>query len=292
MRISSMFCLPIEEYGFIRSADMLMDAGFTALDMTIDAKKSYVRESDIFGSGYKALANELRNRAESRGVVYNQAHAPFPSEKFYDILPRSIEFAALLGAKTIVVHPIHDVEYRGNEEPLFIRNMEFYYSLVHYARDFGIKIGIENMWQRHRVTGRICDTTCADPKELIRYHDTLKSEGVFTVCLDVGHVALCGREPENVIREIGGERIGAIHIHDVDYIEDLHTVPGVGKINFDAVSRALADINYSGDMTLEVKSFLDGFDREFYPEALSFMAKCASHLRDKVEEYKIEGNKK
>lgn len=291
MRISSMFCLPIEEYGFVQSADMLMDAGFTALDMTIDAKKVCVRESEIFTGDYKSLAQSLRDRAESRGVVYNQSHAPFPSEKFYDILPRSIEFASLLGAKTIVVHPIHDVEYRGNEESLFIRNMEFYNSLVPYARDFKIKIGIENMWQRHRVTGRICDTTCADPKKLIRYYDTLKSEGVFTVCLDVGHAALCGREPENVIREIGGERIGAIHIHDVDYIEDLHTVPGVGKINFDAVCRALADINYSGDMTLEVKSFLDGFDKEFYPEALAFMAKCALYLKNKIIKYKSEKDK-
>ena len=115
MRISSSLCLLDRGYSILQSADMLMDAGFTALDLTLDAKLSHVRESAVFTDEYKLLARELRDRAEARGVIYNQAHAPFPSERFTDILPRSIEFASLLGARAIVVHPIHNMEYEENK---------------------------------------------------------------------------------------------------------------------------------------------------------------------------------
>lgn len=287
MRISSSLCLLDRGYSILQSTDMLMDAGFSALDFTLDAKLSHVRESDIFTGDYKRLARELRDRAEARGVIYNQAHAPFPSERFIDILPRSIEFAALLGARSIVVHPIHNMEYTENKEALFESNMRFYSSLIPYARDFGIRIAIENMWQRHRVTDRICDSTCADPAELCRYYDTLNAPDLFTVCVDIGHSALCGREPETVIRAVGGKRLGALHVHDCDYIEDMHAIPYLGKINFDAVARALAEVDYSGDITLEVKSPAMGLDDSFLPETLIYMRKTAQHLASLTEKYKI-----
>lgn len=289
MKVSCNLFLVNMGYSFEENVDMLMDAGFSAIDFTVDAKLDYVSQSRIFNSEYKSFAKELCKRAESRGVAFNQSHAPFPSEKFTDFLPRTIEFASLLGIKTIVVHPLHDgFEYAQNKEALFERNMKFYSSLSPYAKSFGIKIGIENMWQRHRITGRICDSVCADPKELCRYYDSLNDPEVFTVCLDTGHTALCGREPEDVIRAVGHDRVGALHLHDVDYIEDLHTVPYLGKINFDRVARALADIGYNGDITLEIKNFAMGMNKSFYPEILLFIRKTAEHIAALTKKYKNE----
>ena len=274
-------------YSFEENVDMLINAGFSAIDFTVDAKLDYVRQSPIFTSEYKSFAKEIFKRAESQGVVFNQSHAPFPSERFTEILPRTIEFASLIGAKTVVVHPLHDgMEYSTNKELLFERNMQFYSSIAPYAKSFGIKIGIENMWQRHRITGRICDSVCADPKELCRYYDYLNDQEVFTVCVDTGHTALCGREPEDVIRAVGGKRLGALHLHDVDYIEDLHTVPYLGKINFDRVAKSLADIGYGGDITLEIKNFAMGMNKSFYPEILSFIRKTADYIVTLTQKYK------
>jgi sugar phosphate isomerase/epimerase len=142
------------------------------------------------------------------------------------------------------------------------------------------------MWQNRPVTGYICDDVCADPRELNRYYDALNDPEAFTVCLDLGHVALCGREPQDAIRTIGHDRLGALHVHDVDYVHDLHTLPGSARINWDAVCRALADIDYKGEFTLESDGFLNKYDVEFRPTATRFMADVCKHLTGKIEAYK------
>ena len=290
MKFSTQLSFLAKKYGILKGADMLVDAGFSAIDLTIH--RSYVApdtallESPIYSSDYKAFAKELRDRVESRGVVFNQAHAPFPSEDKIELLPRAIEFAGLIGAKTIVVHPALDLPYYGNEDALFEHNIKFYSSLIPYAKDSGIKIGIENIYRVHEVSGRILDTTASSPEELCRYYDELLSTGAFTVCVDIGHVALCGREPEHFIRQVGGERLGALHVHDVNYIDDQHTLPGTSKLKYDPICKALGEINYKGDITLEADGFYSRFDPEFHAEAAAFMAKVAKHLADKVDFYR------
>ena len=290
MRYSTQLSFLARKYGHIKGADMLMDAGFTAIDITIhgryDSPDTVILKTPIYSDEYESFARELRERAEARGAVYNQAHAPFPSETKIELLPRAIEFAGLLGVKTIVVHPSLALEYYHNEEATYEHNMEFYSSLVPYAKDAGVKIGIENTYRLHKVTNRICDTAGSSTEELCRYYDTLKDTGVFTICLDVGHAALCGREPADVIRDLGHERLGALHMHDVDYIDDLHHLPGTSKLKFTEICRALGEIDYTGDVTLEADRFYSGFDEDFYPEAAKFMAKTAKHLAELVDSYR------
>ena len=275
-----------EGVGLDRGLEMLLDAGFPALDLSFFKDIDYVTASD-----YKETAAQMKSYVNSKGVVFNQAHAPFRgghevySTVIRPTLPRYIEFAGLVGAKAIVVHPLMPMRHYGHVEELFELNMDFYSSLAPYAKNAGIKIAIENMWNRHPITKNIEDAACSDPYELARYYDSLNDPEAFTVCLDIGHVALCGREPEDAIRIIGGDRLGAIHAHDVNYLSDLHTLPGVSKINFDAVCRALADINYKGDFTLESEGFAKGFDNEYLPTVFKFMAETACYYRNKVLGY-------
>ena len=139
----------------------------------------------------------------------------------------------------------------------------------------------------------IIDDVCADPAELVRYYDALGNSDVFDICLDIGHVAICNREPEAAIRRIGN-KLSALHTHDVDYVNDLHTLPGVGQLNWDGIARALAEVGYSGEITLEADSFIRNMTRaygdDFAPIASKFMAECTSRLAEKVEFYKKEFN--
>ena len=275
-----------ERVGLERGIDLLIDAGFPALDLTF-GDYSYA-----IGEGALAYADKLKSYAASRGVVFNQAHAPFGGydvymQKHLPAMPEIIEFAATLGAKNIIVHPIMKGRHYGFEEEHFRMNIDFYSSLARYARSAGIKIAVENMWCTHPVTKRIEGSVCASPEDFIRYYDALDPE-VFTLCVDVGHVALTGREPEDVIRALGGERIGAIHAHDVDYVEDLHTAPGTAKLNFDAICRALAEVGYNGDFTLEVKSFCKNYPIDALPIALRFLCDTAHYYADKIEALKAE----
>lgn len=273
-------------FGLEEGISRMIDAGFTALDLSIMYDYGY-----IFEENWKETADRLRQMAEGRGVVFHQAHAPFGGgyEHYTGTLvpqmPRVFAFAGRLGIRQVVVHPLQRGRYYGHERELFDLNMDFYRSLAPFAKDAGVKIAIENMWQCHPVTHRICDDVCADPHELAAYYDTLDDPDTFTVCLDIGHVALCGREPEDAIRIIGHDRLGALHVHDVDYANDLHNLPGTAAINWDAVCRALADVRYNGCFTLEADTFLKHYDAAFRPVACKFMADTARYLAEKVEGY-------
>ena len=54
------------------AADALMDAGYPAIDISLFGQNDY-----LFIESWQDMAKELRQRAEARGAVYNQAHAPF-----------------------------------------------------------------------------------------------------------------------------------------------------------------------------------------------------------------------
>lgn len=271
-------------FGIEKGNDLILDAGFPAIDVSFFSGYDY-----IFKSDYKKRISEIRKRVNDRGGVFNQAHAPFGggytyySTETFKVLPRVLEACGLFGVRNVVVHPLQKGRYYGNEKYLFEINMEFYGKLAKYAKDSGVKIAIENMWQTHPVTGRICDDVCADPEELALYYDTLGDSEAFTVCLDIGHVALCGREPEDAIRILGNKRLGALHVHDVDYLEDCHTLPGTRKINFEKVCLALAEIDYKGDFTLEADSFLLGYPDDFKITALNFMGQTAKYYAGKIE---------
>lgn len=277
--------------GLFKGIEMFIDAGFPAIDLTL-MKYDYVLEDD-----YKETAKKLRNLVESRGVIFNQAHAPFGGgyDKYttetVPNFPRIFEFCGLLGIKNIVVHPLQRGRYYGQEEILFELNMDFYSKLAPYAKNAGLKIAIENMWHNDPHTGYIVDDTCADPHELVRYYEALNDPDAFTICLDLGHVGLCGREPEDAVKIIGHDRLGAIHAHDVDYVHDLHTLPGLSKLNYDAICRSLAEVDYKGDFTLESTYFAKNFPDEHLPAALKFMSETAKLYADKVEKYKCEVNK-
>ena len=282
------FVIDRPKIGLMEGIEMFIDAGFPAVDLSL-FKYDYVMEDS-----YKKTAVELRKLVESRGAIFNQAHAPFGGgfDKYttetVPNFPRIFEFCGVLGVKNIVVHPLQRGRYYGQEEVLFELNMDFYSKLAPYAKDAGIKIAIENMWHHDPHNGRIVDDTCANPHDLVRYYDTLNDPDAFTICLDLGHVGICGREPEDAIKIIGHDRLGAIHAHDVDYVSDLHTLPGLGKLNYDAVCRSLAEIDYSGEFTLEAEYFAKNFPDEHMPAVLKFMSETAKLYADRIEKYKRE----
>lgn len=274
-----------KSFGIEGGVAHLLNSGFDALDFSFFGALVPPCE----GKDGIALAKKLRKMADGRGVIFNQAHAPFGGgfenyttnlvPKFPDIF----EFASILGVRQIVVHPIQDGVYYGRSEELFERNMDFYTSLVPLSERTGVKICIENMWQTHRIKKVIVDDVCADPHELCRYYDSLNDPKHFTVCLDIGHVALCGREPEDAVKIIGHDRLGALHVHDVDYVSDLHTLPGTARVNHYAVAKALGEIDYKGEYTLEADNFLIGFCDAYKPEASKFMAATARHFANIVD---------
>jgi sugar phosphate isomerase/epimerase len=103
-------------------------------------------------------------------------------------------------------------------------------------------------------------------------------------------VALCGREPQDAIRVLGHDRLGALHVHDVDYVNDLHTIPYLGRINWYQVIEALADIDYKGEFTMESDAFLAPYPTDYLPIATKFMADTTKYLANRLESLIDEKN--
>ena len=283
MIISNLTQFLTKKHGIIRAVELLIEAGFTGIDITMTDPSIFPYTDD-----YKEVAAKIKKMCDDAGVKLVQAHAPFNC-KTEDILEkyieRDFEACALLGIPNIVVHPLTRGTYNNFREASYKANMEYYNLLKPIAKKYGVKIAVENMWTVHPKTRRIVDAALADPRELRSFVEDLNDPEVFTICLDLGHVALCAREPEDAIRIIG-DKLECLHVHDVDYIADLHTLPGIGRINWDNVCQALADINYKGVFNLEVENFLNGFLPEHEKLGLKFMADSTRIFADKVEEYR------
>ncbi len=96
----------------------------------------------------------------------------------------------------------------------------------------------------------------------------------FTACLDIGHVQMVNCEGAvALIKGLGRDRIGALHVHDNDLFHDDHTFPFVGCSDWNAIMTALAQIGYTGSFTFEADAFM-----ERYPDEL--LCSCEKLLQD------------
>ena len=163
--------------------------------------------------------------------------------------------------------------------------MYFYRRLLPYCKEYGVKVGIENLFQRDQLRKYIVKSVCNSSDEMIRYIDTLDSE-YMVGCLDLGHVGLPVRDDEaqDFIRALGKDRLKALHVHDNDYQNDQHILPYLGKLKWAEITQALADIGYEGNMTYEITSALiNNADDSFTPLAAKFMADVGHHLISEIE---------
>ncbi len=269
---------------------IIADSGFDAYDISLF---KLTRDEDyIFNADdYAEKAKELREFADSIGIVCNQSHAPFPSsvgepekDKYiFGKIVRAMEIASILGAKIIVVHPIQHLNYAEHADELFEMNVEFYNSLIPYCKKFGIKVACENMWQCNNGSRVPSDSTCSRAWEFCKYLDAINSEWIVG-CLDIGHVSLMAADIPEFIHKMGNKRLQALHVHDTDFKGDLHTIPFNAKIDFLAVCKALGEIDYKGDFTFETDAFYRGRPEELYPASTKYLCETGRFLVSKVEE--------
>lgn len=295
MKLSTQTDALAQRFGDERAIRMLAAAGFDAIDysmFSMNADGGVNPAHPLNGPDYREYARHLRAVADECGVVFNQAHAPFVFRDWGDrqtyeetILPtirRSVEAAGIMGCAVIVVHPIH---HRANGTPaqLYEWNMRFYRALIPTAEAGGVRVATENMWEIDLRRHCIIDDVCSRASEFNAYIDGLNSPWI-TGCLDLGHCGLVGDEAADMIRAMGPDRIGALHVHDNDYMHDSHTLPYLGKMDWNAITTALGEIGYRGDLTFEADNFLKGMDTAFLPTAVRFLHDCGRFLIRKIDE--------
>jgi len=196
------------------------------------------------------------------GLIIGQTHSPDDAdwitcpeskEARWRAQIQAIKATSYLGAPYIVIHPLKP-EGRASHKAYYQYakdlNMEYYRFLEPYLREYNVKGAIENLFINDKILGRTGKTACSTAEAIIDYIDTLNSDR-FVACLDLGHAALAGQDPVDMIYKLGNKYLHVTHVHDNDYINDDHYMPGIGKTDWFAIGQALNDIGYEDVFSYE-----------------------------------------
>ena len=269
---------------------MIAQAGFEAVDYSFCG--FWDADSPWQLNDREAYAARLVEAAKQNGLCLTQAHAECVynwddpnviDEKIIPTVKENIRLCSLLGIDKMVVHGLSHPAVRTPVEVKLEANIRYFNELKPVARQYGVKIALENL--RY---------VCTTPDEYEYLMNTLDDD-VFIACVDLGHSVIAGQDITQVIRRLGHDRVKLMHCHDNALVTDDHMIPGTGKINWGDVLQALADIRYTGDFSLEliyyVNGFLDnehGFDDDFAPKALEIARISGAYLRDKLQKMLAE----
>jgi Sugar phosphate isomerases/epimerases len=284
MLVSNQTDIFARRFGEFEAIKLLARIGWDALDFSMFDKTG--QNSILVRDDWREYAKSLRKTADECGVFFNQAHAPFASyvagkdeynTKIHAQIVRSIEIAGILGVDIIIVHPISlKASYEEQKE----LNLEFYNSLLPYCKQYGVKVALENMWGWSGETHSVTPAACSTAAEFVDYIDSLDRDW-FCACLDIGHGEMQGSgalSSVELIKALGGDRLKALHVHDNDKIGDLHTLPFTRSINWNDITAALIEVNYSGIFTFEADNFIAGFPNDLSEAASKLMLEVGRYL--------------
>lgn len=285
MRISTEIGSLAKHVGEEEAIRLVAEAGFDAFDFSLFRMISFdwstltIRPGahPLGGDSWREFARRIRRTADECGIVCNQSHAPFPTrgEAIMPYLFRAIECTAIAGGDLCVIHPDND---KSVEE-----NAEIYARLLPFAKECGVRIAAENMWNRDNVTKKTIPAACSHHEDFLRHIEAV-GDPYLVACLDVGHAEMEGLDTSigQMIKTLG-PHLAALHLHDNDGVDDRHALPFSMDINFTSLIKHLVLADYRGDLTLEADSHLAGFTPETVGNGVREMQAAAARLRTMFE---------
>ena len=208
---------------------------------------------------FKREVLKYREMIESAGMIAWQVHGPWrypPRDGTHEdraerleCFCKAIRGASYLGATHFVMHAIMPFGVNSPAEPEEQRNLnaEFMKRLYEEAKAYGVRyIDVENL-----PFPAMPINNTKQCLEMAKRMNAETNDDVFKVCLDTGHANFCGEKPADMVRMLGKEYLGALHVHDNDGSADQHFRPGFGNVDWDDFSNALEEIGFEGCMSFE-----------------------------------------
>lgn len=279
--------------GARRSLDLVREAGFTHINWNPDAGSSYwlsqaeieftagmVRDAGlkvhtVHASDGRNPVSEVRWHRDDRVGRETRKDIGSPHEwqrqSGVELVQNRIDLAAALGARNVVLHidVTGDALRSADAEEAFLE--PFWASLDDlqpYCAEREVSVAAETLfgaslecWMRlfERLFARY-------PKDFVG------------LCLDTGHWELV--EPGGLsVLETFGERLVSTHIHDNLGAMDDHLLPFDGRIDWEAVTEAIAATGYVTPLTLETPMDRYGMSEQaFYQRAHSVALRLESMI--------------
>ncbi|MBD5550021.1 MAG: sugar phosphate isomerase/epimerase [Lachnospiraceae bacterium] len=289
---------------------MLAQAGFSCVDFSLNG---YLLNNDIYrnrrNTFFDVSIDELeqfftphKKGAQTAGVRIHQMHMPYPiyvpkgnkelnDYLWHQVAPKSMELCAFLECSYIVIHGFKLAKFLGSEDREWEQTEKFIDSIAPYAKEMGITICIENLYDSvggHLVEGPCCDAVKA-MERIDRINEKYHAE-VLGFCFDTGHANLVGLDMEKFMTKLG-HRLKVLHIHDNDGVMDLHQIPftftktreNKASTDWDGFIRGLRNIHYEGVLNFETAPALSAFPDVMKRDALAFIAKIGEYFAGEIE---------
>ena len=229
------------------------ELGYDSFEPTVDDEGPLsFTTSDADVKSIAAMAGEIGISIKTVASGYAWSRSPTSPDvavrdKAADDGKRLLEIASLLGAEVVLYIPgIVSASFMPMIVPqayevVLERAHESLAPLVPIAKSVGVRIGVENVWNKFLL----------DPvsmREFIERYDSTVVGSYF----DTGNIMLYGH-PEDWITTLA-ERVFAVHVKD--FRGDVGTTDGfvdllAGDVDFSQVKSALASIRYIGPYTIE-----------------------------------------
>ncbi|MBR2460168.1 MAG: sugar phosphate isomerase/epimerase [Clostridia bacterium] len=269
-----------EPYGLTDGYEKMKLRGYDCADY-----QRFINTETVFFKSstpeFERAIREERKIAEANGISFCQAHSPWrypprdqsPEDRAerMEAMKRSVYGTALLGCKSLVVHPIMPFGADSPDHPkrTWEMNLEFFSELCGYALSSGITVCLENMPFIHHPIARVSD--------IIGFVNELNRDNL-RICLDTGHCAVFGDSPADAVKMIGKTRLAALHVHDNDGSADMHWCPYEGVIDWEDFSRALTEVGFEGVFSLECSPHRPQEKPEAWEKAELELARVARRL--------------
>ena len=178
MRISTEIDSIARHVGEHKAVELCAKAGFDGWDFSLFDMCRYLWPEDkcldtghpLRTDAYLKFARELKQIGLDNGIVCNQSHAPFPVDVpvVHSYLKRAIECTAEAGGEICVIHPSN----HWSPE----KNAEMYFELLPFAKDCGVKIATENMWNWNKGEPRSCFAACATADSFCKHLEAVNDD--------------------------------------------------------------------------------------------------------------------
>lgn len=234
--------------------------------------------------GWMDWTENLRQVAEGLGVTFSQSHNPIYNVCMPKTVPdwawqeeltrRSVVCAGRLGVEWIVVHAGTFLQNGVYDRKKTIEtNLAYFRPMVALAQSLGCKgIAIENMACLASQPPQIASAT----EGLIALVDAFGDPAV-GICWDFGHANLTTENQAESLRRIG-KRLKATHVADNGGKLDDHTLPFLGRIDWEAVVPVLGEIGYQGDFIYEIHKYMRFTPKALYPSMIRRSIEVAEYL--------------
>lgn len=291
--------------------ERLKRAGFSCVDFSLNAylinTAIYKYEiNDFFDKSIEELEKFFaphKKGAADAGIRIHQMHMPYPifvprapeginKYLWNEVAPKSMHVCRFLDCRYIVVHGLKLSHDLGSEEAEWRETEKFLDSICPMAKDFGITVCVENIYNScggsHIVEGPCCDAYKA-AERIDRINDRYGSE-VLGFCFDTGHANLLGIDFFSFLSTLGN-RLKVLHIHDNDGRADLHQLPftftrtreNVTSTDWEGFLDGLGAIDFDGVLSFETAPVLKSFPEAMKDDALSMIAKIGRYFDNELE---------